>query len=201
VPPNKQACLNANAHAMRLRDKPVSELTIADFKVNPLHNQGYDYNFNEAARLNDPKDLRGCMDPKCCLPTLLALANQTELNASRPIYPHSQEYAGLTDEEYTVKQHMGRSWNLERVRTMTSEEFQEKLLDARVHLLSREYGLHKKVSHRPQSPPGLWDTEMETTQEMLEKQVAEAKYNLEKVKERYAEAVRGGRWIFRDERP
>jgi hypothetical protein len=172
-----------------------------DFKVNPLQNQGYDYNFNEAARLNDPKNLQGCVDPQCCLPKLRTLAMHTKPNATRPIYPLSQEDAGLADEEYTIKQHMGQSWDLARVRSMTAEEFQGKLLEARVHMLSRDHGTHKRVSHRPQSPPGIWETEMESSQEMLEKQAAEAQHELGKVKERYAEAIRGGRWLFRDEYP
>jgi len=50
------------------------------------------------------------------------------------------------------------------------------------------------------SPPGFWNADFPSTQEMEAEREEAAKREKQTVQDRYREAMRpGGRWLFRDE--
>lgn len=176
----------------RLRDRPLSELRVEDFKVNPKYNDGYKYAFDEVVRNKEERaGLAGCTDPNCCGKKFRAMA-ESELSAGGPgvlsrVADTKMMENYLGDEAY-------------RLIGMTREERQELWLKAKTQDLADRYGRHRHRYARRPSPPGYWNPDFPSTQE-IEKNKAEAE-KLERgiVEQRWREAMRGGgRWLFRDE--
>jgi hypothetical protein len=172
----------------RLRDKPVGELSVQDFKPNPDYNQGYSYAFSETVRKRgDRMCLPGCTNPQCCGSTFRTFAE-----AQAPL-SSSQEEALLED-------YLGDAYSNMQLTQMSSEERQELVLQARTKKMAKESGKHREAYERRRTPPGFWRVDFPTTQEQQEDRQRVTEQEKAIVQERWLDAHRrGGRWIFRDE--
>ncbi|KAF1944876.1 SAE2-domain-containing protein [Clathrospora elynae] len=172
----------------RLRDRPVTELSVHDFKTNPTYNQGYSYAFSETVRKRgDRMCLPGCTNAQCCGSTFRTLAEaQAPLSSSQ--------------EEVLLEDYLGDAYNNMQLTQMSSEEREELVLQARAKKMAKESGKHRQAYERPKSPPGYWRLDFPTTQEQLDdREKAKVQERLI-VQERWREAQRkGGMWIFKDE--
>ncbi|KAH3908428.1 hypothetical protein HBH56_174910 [Parastagonospora nodorum] len=172
----------------RLRQKPVSELTLQDFKPNPAYNQGYTYAFSETVRKRgDRACLPGCTNPDCCGSTFRTFA---EVQAPLPA---SQEDALLED-------YLGEAYDNMNLTQMSAEERQELVLQARTKKMAKEAGKHREAYERRRTPPGFWRMDFPTTQEQQEDRDKSKEQEKRVVHERWLEAQRkGGKWLYRDE--
>jgi len=172
----------------RLRQKPVSELTLQDFKPNPAYNQGYTYAFSETVRKRgDRACLPGCTNPDCCGSTFRIFA---EVQAPLPA---SQEEALLED-------YLGEAYDNMNLTQMSAEERQELVLQARTKKMAKESGKHREAYERHRTPPGFWRMDFPTTQEQQEDRDKSKEQEKRVVHERWLEAQRkGGKWLYRDE--
>ncbi|KNG51109.1 SAE2-domain-containing protein [Stemphylium lycopersici] len=172
----------------RLREKPVIELGVQDFKPNPEYNQGYSYAFSETVRKRgDRMCLPGCTNLQCCGSTFRVFAE-----AQGPL-SSSQEEALLED-------YLGDAYNNKQMTRMSSGERQELVLQARTKKMAKESGKHREAYERRRTPPGFWRVDFPTTQEQQEDRARAKEQEKEIVQERWLEAHRkGGKWIFRDE--
>lgn len=90
--------------------------------------------------------------------------------------------------------------NTQLLDTLNDQERGDLLVEARARALANQYGRHRHIHQRAQSPPGFWRTDMPSTQEEELDRTAAKELEREKVEERYREAMRpGGLWIFADE--
>ncbi|KAF2274190.1 SAE2-domain-containing protein [Westerdykella ornata] len=173
---------------IRLRDKPVHELKLSDFKANPKYNQGYSYAFAETVRKRaDRACLPGCTREECCGSTFRSLAD-----AAAPL--------SASQEEALLEDYLGDAYDTLQLTQMTPSERRELVLQARTRDFANKYGRHRQAYERHNTPPGFWRVDFPSTQE--EREDVEKAKALERkvVAERRAEAMRrGGRWIFRDE--
>jgi hypothetical protein len=171
-----------------LREKPVTELSVHDFKPNPAYNQGYSYAFSETVRKRgDRMCLPGCTNPQCCGSTFRTFAEaQAPLSASQ--------------EEALLEDYLGEAYNNMRMTQMSSEERKELVLQARTRKMAKESGKHREAYERRRTPPGFWRVDFPTTQEQQEDRERAKEQEKSIVHERWVEAHRrGGKWIFRDE--
>lgn len=172
----------------RLREMPVTELKLQDFKPNPAYNQGYSYAFSETVRKRgDRMCLPGCTNLQCCGSTFRVLA---EAQAPLP----------ATEEEALLQDYLGEAYDNMQMTQMESQERQELVLQARTQKMAKEAGKHRQAYERRQTPPGFWRVDFPTTQEQQEDRVAAMQREKQAVQDRWLEAQRkGGRFIFRDE--
>jgi hypothetical protein len=173
---------------VRLREKPIEELSIHDFKANPAFNQGYSYAFSETVRKRgDRACLPGCTNMECCGSKFRAFAE-----AQGPL--------SYSQEENLLEDYLGDAYDNMRLTQMSSEERYELILQARTKKMAKESGKHRQAYERPRSPPGFWRVGFPTTQELQEDREKAKELAQKAVQERWLEAHRkGGRWIFRDE--
>jgi hypothetical protein len=184
----------------RLRKLPPEQLYLSDFKINPVANQGLDYAWTDAVYGNERKCFPGCTDARCCGGALRALAATLAPTLTRLPFPEDPEDASLDDDELLVKWHLGAGgWDRRRHCAMSAAERARVLLDARTRLLADRHGKHRAVGQRHVTPPGFWDIGMPDSQEVEKMHAEAAKIDRRIVEERRAEALRGGRWLFRDE--
>ncbi|KAL6154025.1 hypothetical protein ACJBU6_07314 [Exserohilum turcicum] len=172
----------------RLREKPVAELSVQDFKPNPSYNQGYSYAFSETVRKRgDRMCLPGCTNPQCCGSTFRTLAEaQAPLSSSQ--------------EEVLLEDYLGEAYNNMQLTQMSSEERKELVLQARTKKMAKESGKHREAYERRRTPPGFWRVDFPTTQEQQEDRERAKEQEKLVIQERWLEAQRkGGKWIFRDE--
>jgi hypothetical protein len=179
LPPRKQG---------QLRSKPVSQLSVQDFRPNPVYNQGYTYAFSETVRKrSDRLCLPGCTNPQCCGSTFRTFAE-----AQAPL-PLSQEEALLED-------YLGDAYNNGNMTQISTNERRELVLQARTKKLAKDAGKHREAYERRQTPPGYWRVDFPTTQELQEDRDRAKELEKKAVQVRWLEAQRkGGKWIFRDE--
>ncbi|KAH7073508.1 DNA repair protein endonuclease SAE2/CtIP C-terminus-domain-containing protein [Paraphoma chrysanthemicola] len=172
----------------RLREKPVAELKLQDFKPNPAYNQGYSYAFSETVRKRgDRMCLPGCTNTQCCGSTFRTFA---EAQAPLP----------AIEEEALLQDYLGEAYDNMQMTQLESQERQELVLQARTQKMAKEAGKHRQAYERRQTPPGFWRVDFPTTQEQQEDRVAATEREKKAVQERWLEAQRkGGRFIFRDE--
>ncbi|KAL8769833.1 MAG: hypothetical protein Q9209_004271 [Squamulea sp. 1 TL-2023] len=188
---------STKSHETLLRSRPLSHLSLNDFKINPKHNQGYEYAFKEVVRKQDQrKCLPGCTRLDCCGAIFRKMAETMEnhfFHTSRLMGP-SQEY----DEHGILEDYLGDQ--AYRLRNMSREEKAETLLQAKTKILADHYGKHREIYAREPSPVGYWDVDMPDSQEAAEiGRMAEIRTR-QKVEERYREAMKqDGIWKFRDE--
>lgn len=178
--------------ASKLRDRPVAELKVEDFKINPKHNDGYKYAFDEVVRNKGERaELVGCTDPNCCGKQFRAMA-ESELTAGGPSI-----LSRAADQEM-LENYLGNE--AYRLVGMTREEQQELWLKAKTQDLADRYGRHRHRYARRPSPPGYWNPDFPSTQEIEKSKTEAEKMERAVVGERWREAMRGGgRWLFRDE--
>lgn len=175
-----------------LRRKPVSELRLEDFKINPLANEGHDFAFSDVVRDKaDRSCLPGCTDMHCCGKEFRALAL-----SQRPDPPLTA--AQRQDEQRLLEEYLG-DYSY-RLATMNKEERSELWTEAKTQELANKYGKHRHRYSRMRSPPGFWDADFPSTQELEANRQEAAERQKKSIQERHREAMRpGGRWIFRDE--
>ena len=171
-----------------LRGRPLSQLRLSDFKVNPATNDGYSYAFNDVVRGGAERAtaLVGCIRDDCCGRQFRALAraerHSTGAFAFRALL---EEYLG------------DDAW---RLGSMPTQEKEELWLEAKTRALANQHGRCRHRYQRMPSPPGFWRTDFPSTQETAEHTAQGRKMEAEMIQERYHEAMRsGGRWLFRDE--
>lgn len=175
-----------------LRSRPLNQLTLQDFRVNPSYNQGYNYAFNDVVRNQaERRCLQGCTKPECCGGKFRALAEATrDPNKPRTM---SQEEA----DDKILKEFLGD--NSYKVRNMTKDERQETLMQALARDFSNKFGKHRHAYERRQSPPGYWRSDFPDTQEQVQDRAKAMQLERDQIAHRYEEAMRGGAYIFRDE--
>ncbi|KAH6986143.1 DNA repair protein endonuclease SAE2/CtIP C-terminus-domain-containing protein [Ilyonectria sp. MPI-CAGE-AT-0026] len=175
-----------------LRNKPPSELRPDDFKVNPLANEGHDFAFSDVVRdRNERACLPGCTDMHCCGKEFRALALSQRPNP--PLTPAQRQ-----EEQKLLEDYLGDY--AYRLTTMNKTERDELWVEAKTQELANKYGKHRHRYSRMRSPPGFWNADFPSTQELEADRAEAEKRNKQSVQERYREAMRpGGRWLFRDE--
>ena len=178
--------------ASKLRGKPLPELRLEDFKINPQANEGHDYAFSDVVRdKGDRACLPGCTDMHCCGQNFKALAL-----SQRPNPPLSAQQR--QEEQSLLENYLG-DYSY-RLATMTKEERFGAWVEAKTQELADKYGKHRHRFSRMQSPPGFWNADFPNTQELEADREEAAKRTKRLVAERHREAMRsGGRWIFKDE--
>jgi hypothetical protein len=175
-----------------LRTRPVNELTLQDFKVNPKYNQGYGYAFREVVRNQaDRRCLPGCTKSECCGAKFRVLAEAARDLKKDPTA--SQEEA----DERLLEEFLGD--NSYKLRNMTKAERDETLMRALTRDLANNIGKHRHAFERRQSPPGFWRSDFPNTQEQLQDRAKAEQLEREQICHRYEEAMRRGAYIFRDE--
>ncbi|KAK4179882.1 DNA repair protein endonuclease SAE2/CtIP C-terminus-domain-containing protein [Triangularia setosa] len=177
----------------RLRDKPLAQLRLEDFKVNPKFNKGYKYAFNEVVRGKaDRAELTGCNDYNCCGRHYRAVA-ESEFSASGPgVLSHMADIQMM--EEYLGP-------HAPKLAEMPREERREVWMKAKSQQIANKFGRHRERFQRQASPPGYWNPDMPTTQEIEENREEATRREKKQTEERWREAMKvgGGRWMFRDE--
>jgi hypothetical protein len=179
----------------RLRDRPVSELRREDFKVNPKFNDGYTHAFSEVVRnKSDRAELAGCTDPNCCGRQFRAMA-ESELAAGGP------GVLSRVADTKMMEDYLGNTEEAHRLADMTRAEREEVWLKAKTQDLANRLGRHRHRFARRPSPPGYWNPDFPSTQEVEEQRLEGERMERAVVEERYREAMMrgGGRWLFRDE--
>ena len=185
---------NQPARTTRLRDRPLSELRLEDFKVNSALNDGYRYAFNEVVRNKDERaQLSGCTDPNCCGRNFRKMAESELQKAGPGILTRMQDIK-------MMENFLGRE-EAHRLEEMSLEERQELWLQAKTKELADKFGRHRHRFARRPSPPGYWNPDFPSTQEVARYKEEAEKDERRAVEERYREALRKGRWLFRDEEP
>lgn len=212
--PGSDSRLRQRAKSRLLRQLSPSALTLEDFRPNPravsTDEQGYAY--TETIRGRDARRcLPGCTDPRCCgsafskMVSIGGLAPQLPrsmwdpLQGDRPEHEQDQH----VEERRLLGWHIGRDREAQaRIEKLTPAERKKAIVDARAALLAERHGKHRQAFTRRTSPHGFWRTDMPTTQESKEDRQKQQEAVREKVRERWEEAIRGGRgarWVFRDE--
>ncbi|PHH61254.1 hypothetical protein CDD81_632 [Ophiocordyceps australis] len=181
-----------NSGTTCLRNKPLSELQLDDFKVNSSINDGHAFAFTEIVRdKNERACLPGCTELSCCGKQFRALAM-----SQRPDPPLTT--AQRMEEQKLLEEYLGDE--AFRLASMTSEERLEVWVEAKAQELANKFGKHRHRFSRMQSPPGFWNPDFPTTQELEEEHAEAFKRQRQAVETRYREAMRtDGKWIFRDE--
>ena len=182
-----------------LKYRPLHQLTINDFKINPTYNQGYNYVYSDVIRDRDQrKCLPNCTKPGCCGDKFRKMVEIGGFTGSDNSVLCASSAVIEDADRRLLEDFLGAdSWHLN---SMNIVERNELLVQAKAHKLANQYGKHRHFNQRAPSPPGFWRTDMPTTQEALADKEEAKRLEREKVKERYKEAMRsGGRWLFRDE--
>ena len=175
-----------------LRNRPLSQLKLDDFKINPSVNEGHDFAYSEVVRDKDERAcLPGCIDMHCCGKQFRALAL-----SQRPDPPLSATQR--QEEQKLLEEYLG-DYSY-RLATITKEERLEFWIEAKTRELSNKYSRHRHRFSRMRSPPGFWNADFPDTQELEKDRTEATKRERASVQQRYREAMRsGGRWTFRDE--
>jgi hypothetical protein len=129
-----------------------------------------------------------------------ALAAHLPITIGSSLFASTQDET-LTDEERLLKYHLGDSFSQSEVANMDKREREELLLQAKVAIVAERHGRHRlRPNARAKSPPGFWEVDMPSTQDMEARAEEARARERDMVRERYREAMRkGGRWLFKDE--
>jgi len=171
-----------------LRARPLHRLNLEDFRVNPKVSGELGYAYRESIRKREEKKcLPGCTREECCgaIRRFIAAGGLPQDTS-------------LTDDELTLQGYLGSAY-ASVIHSATGQERQKMLLEARAKAFADTHGKHREVFQRNRTPPGFWRTEMPSTQELEQDWEEARKMDRQKVEERWREAMRGGRYIFRDE--
>ncbi|KAL2132884.1 hypothetical protein VTI74DRAFT_3198 [Chaetomium olivicolor] len=183
---------NAQNPGRRLRDRPMVELRPEDFKINPKFNNGYKHAFTEVVRNREERaELAGCTDPNCCGRHFRPMA-ESELRAGGP------GILSRVADTKMMENYLGSE--AYKLGEMTRKERQEVWIKAKVQDLANRYGRHRHRFERRPSPPGYWNPDFPSTQEIEKRKEEGERMERRLVEDRWREAMRaGGRWLFRDE--
>ncbi|KAL4815948.1 DNA repair protein endonuclease SAE2/CtIP C-terminus-domain-containing protein [Aspergillus spinulosporus] len=172
------------------RARPLHQLGLENFRINPEYNNGLDYAYDEVVRKRDErKHASGCTRPGCCGEKFSAMA--------RFGIPLDVSGKATSDREI-LEEYLGEDMNT--IDTLDSKVRDNILVEAKTRAFANRFGKHRHQHHRSGTPPGFWRTEMPGTQELEEDRKEAGRLEREKVQERYREAMRpGGLWKFADE--
>ncbi|GJC79721.1 hypothetical protein ColLi_02559 [Colletotrichum liriopes] len=172
-----------------LRTKPMASMRLEDFKVNPKFNGGSDYAYSEVVRGKDDRAcLPGCTDMNCCGKQFRAMALAQRNNVERTPASDTKLFEDYLGDRVTITLGMSKA------------EKDELWIDAKTWQLANELGKHRHRYARRPSPPGFWNADFPTTQEVEDEKSEAEKRERRLIQERHREAMRGGgRWVFRDE--
>lgn len=190
--PEKATPTARKARTSRLRGVSIADLKLDDFRINPAANDGYDYAYSEVVRDREERAcLSGCVDMHCCGKQFRALAESQK--PKPPLTPEQRR-----EEQKLLEDYLGDL--AYKLAMMTPPEREETWLQAKTQELADKYGRHRHRYARARSPPGFWDADFPSTQDLESDRAEAAKRERQAIAERYREAMRpGGRWIFRDE--
>lgn len=172
-------------HEAPLRGRPLSELKLSDFKVNPAANDGFDYAYTDVVRGRDERSK---------LPGDLTTYGE-EFRAQARAQRHSTTTLAFTS---LLESWLGDdAYKLANMSTPDKEALWE---EAKTAELAKRCGRVKHRYQRQRTPPGAWRTDFPSTQEEEEYKEQARKLDRQYIAERYREAMRpGGAWLFRDE--
>ncbi|KAL4761410.1 DNA repair protein endonuclease SAE2/CtIP C-terminus-domain-containing protein [Aspergillus foveolatus] len=172
------------------RARPLHQLGLENFRINPEYNNGLNYAYDEVVRKRDErKHASGCTRPGCCGEKFSAMA--------RFGIPLDVPGKATSDREI-LEEYLGEEMN--KINTLNSKIRDNLLVEAKTRVFANRFGKHRHQHHRSGTPPGFWRTEMPGTQELEEDREEAGRLEREKVQERYREAMRpGGLWKFADE--
>ncbi|OHW93837.1 DNA repair protein [Colletotrichum incanum] len=172
-----------------LRMKPMASMRLEDFKVNPKFNGGSDYAYSEVVRGKDDRAcLPGCTDMNCCGKQFRAMALAQRNNVERTPASDTKLFEDYLGDRVAITLGMSKA------------EKDELWIDAKTWQLANELGKHRHRYARRPSPPGFWNADFPTTQEVEDEKSETEKRERQLIQERHREAMRGGgRWVFRDE--
>lgn len=190
-----------------LRSKPLDQIQLCDFKVNPNTNAGLEYAYTEVVRGREARRcLPGCTALNCCgrdLRALITAGLDPPLPRSFWDDDESPDHAagGPNEKDHGyLRWSMGPSYNRDRIDAMPTAMREDLVVQAKVKLLANQAGRHRHAHQRARTPPGFWRTDFPGTQEAAKDREEARKMEREVVEERWMEAMReGGRWLFRDE--
>ncbi|KAK9347315.1 hypothetical protein V1522DRAFT_401741 [Lipomyces starkeyi] len=154
--------------------KPAGERewTLEDFVINPNYNHNLDYAFHDVVRGRE----RNCIHGKDCRDC------QAFYKLVGPVTPLPS----------------GPKWNDNSPATPSRAEKGTPSGDDAVRKMIATASRHRTLWERPPSPVGFWRSEFPSTQEEIEeKQEARRRYQ-EKVHERYEEALKNGKYLFKE---
>ncbi|KAK7951650.1 SAE2-domain-containing protein [Apiospora aurea] len=176
--------------SLRLRDRPQWSLRLEDFKINPKHNDGLEYAFSEVVRNKEDRlCLPGCVREECCAPGYRSQARGQRLETGAIAFQSLLEN-WLGDE----------AW---RLASMNEDEKEALWLKAKTQQNANEFGKgHRYRVPRASTPPGYFNVDFPSTQQLDKDNQLTAVMQRERVEERYREAMKPnqtGRWLFRDE--
>ncbi|QIX02317.1 hypothetical protein AMS68_007834 [Peltaster fructicola] len=170
-----------------LRSKPLEELELRDFCPNP-------YYTGPAMTFYKP------LNPdttRTCLPTCTRAACCGD-KWRRAIEIGGAQVTGKTNAE-VLEDYFGANWK-EIYEAYPVERRKDFVNQAHALSFARQSGVHSKHTIRPPTPPGLWRTDMPSTQELQAYKDEAAEQEKRRIAERHHEAMReGGQWLFRDE--
>lgn len=168
-----------------LRSRPTNILSPDDFKVNPNY-LGSDFAFADTFRGREQRRcLPGCTRPECCGDAFRKAVEMGIIQSKKTDDQVLEEYLGP---DYATHMY-----------AYGPDKRKELLVQARAYAFASEHGKHRQAFERRSTPPGYWRIDMPTTQEEEEDRARAFRLEREKVEERWREAMRGGRWLFRDE--
>ena len=187
------------------RSRPLHQLDLGHFKVNPKANAGSDYAYTDVIRNRDQrKCLPGCTRPECCGSKFRALAGslpKLATNGTRFLESDPSDDASSQQSDNDLLVNFLGPGSEEKIRTLTSVARENLLTEAKTKIAADRYGkMHRHAHERPKSPPGFWRTGMPGTQEEVIDRLDAKKREREEVEKRYREALKEeGRWMFADE--
>ncbi|KAK9376024.1 uncharacterized protein V1513DRAFT_440422 [Lipomyces chichibuensis] len=148
------------------------EWTLEDFVINPNYNHNLDYAFHDVVRGRE----RNCIHGKDCRDC------HAFYKLVGPVTPLPS----------------GPKWNNNSPATPSRAEKGTPSGDDAVRKMIATASRHRTLWERPPSPVGFWRSEFPNTQEEIEeKQEARRRYQ-EKVHERYEEALKNGKYLFKE---
>lgn len=183
-----------------LRSKPLEQLGINDFKINPAVNDGVAFAYNQVIRNREARRcMPGCIREECCGPTFRALVESgVDPPVEQGLWESSE--ADLTKDDKYLRAYLGSTYNKEAFQLKPQAEQQTVLETAKMKAWANHSGRHKQAFQRERTPPGFWRTDFPATQELQRDREAARMEERRLVEERWREAMtEGGRWLFRDE--
>ena len=186
-----------------LRSRPIHRLQRADFKINPAANKGISHAYCEVIRKRQERQcLPNCNRRDCCgdgIRKAIAIGGALP-RQDRGLFESSPPDGELGSKGYDynlLKEYMGDNYpNWSR---LSDEEKDAEWIRAQEWDFGKRFGKHK-AADRQDTPPGFWNVDVDSTQELQKQREEGEKMAREEVAERWREAMRqGGRWKFADE--
>ena len=183
-----------------LRSRPIHRLQLEDFKINPSANKGFNHAFCEVIRKRQERQcLPNCNRPDCCgddIRKAIAIGGSLP-RRNRGLFESSPPHGSKGYDYNVLKEYMGDRYS--NWPSLSDKEKDAEWDRAQQWDFGKQYGKHKAPDRR-RTPPGFWNVDVDSTQELQKQREEAEKIAREEVTERWREAMRpGGRWKFADE--